>query len=125
MHNSPFIRGSGQYSINVAGESFYPESFTALIGPRVEESVNVEKRAQLTLQDDNPHDKHAVRVTIDGYPVGHLSREHARAFRRTVRYGQLAEHETFECSALICGGWNRGEGDAGHFGVRLDLNLDD
>lgn len=121
----PVVCGPGEYRINVAGESFYLDSFAALIGQRSEDSVNIEKRAQLTLQDDNPHDKHAVRVTIDGYPVGHLSREHARAFRRTVRYGQLAEHEIFECAALICGGWDRGEGDAGHFGVRLDLNLDD
>ena len=121
----PFIRGSQEYSVNVAGESFYLDSFTILIGQRSEDGVNIEKRAQLTLQDDNPHDKYAVRVTIDGLPVGHLSREHARAFRRTVRYGQLAEHETFECAAIICGGWDRGDGDAGHFGVRLDLNLND
>lgn len=111
--------------MNVAGESFYPESFVALVESRSEDGVNIEKRAQLTLQDDNPHDKYAVRVTIDGHPVGHLSREHARAFRRTVRYGQLAEHETFECAAIICGGWDRGDGNAGHFGVRLDLNLED
>jgi len=121
----PFIRGNGNYSVNVAGESFYPESFALLVGPRNEDGVNLEKRAQLALQDDNPHDRQAVRVTIDGHPVGHLSREHARAFRRSVRYGPLAEHETFECAAIICGGWDRGNGDAGHFGVRLDLNLDD
>ena len=123
--DSPFIRGSGTYSVNLAGESFYQESFAALVGPRSEDGVNLEIQAQLTLQDDNLHDKHAVGVTIRGYPVGHLSREHARAFRRTVRYGQLAKHETFKCAAVICGGWDRGEGDAGHFGVRLDLDLDD
>ena len=121
----PFIRGSGSYPINVAGESFYPESFAALVGACSEEGVSLEKRAELTLQDDNPHDKHAVRVTIDGLPVGHLSRDHARAFRRSVRYGPLAEYETFECAAIICGGWDRGNDDVGHFGVRLDLNLDD
>nr|WP_143028918.1 HIRAN domain-containing protein [Massilia sp. PDC64] len=121
----PFIRSSGEYRINVAGESFYQQSFAALVGPRSEEGVKIETRAQLTLQDDNPHDKYAVQITIGGHPVGHLSREHARAFRRTVRYGQLAEHETFECAAIICGGWDRGNGNAGHFGVRLDLNLDD
>lgn len=121
----PFIGGTGRFSINVAGESFYAGSFAVLVGPRNEEGVNIETRAQLTLQEDNPHDKYAVQVTIDGNPVGHLSREHARAFRRTVRYGKLAEHETFECAAIICGGWDRGDGNAGYFGVRLDLNLDD
>lgn len=121
----PFIKGPGRYLVNVAGESFYPESFAFLCGPRQEDGVNIEARAQLDLQDDNPHDKYAVRVSIQGHPVGHLSREHARTFRRTVRYGELSMHETFECAAVICGGWDRGEDGAGHFGVRLDLNLDD
>lgn len=119
------IQSSGYFAIDVAGESFYPDSFAALCGPRSVEAVNIAKRAQLTLQDDNPHDKFAVRVTIDGYPVGHLSREHARAFRRTVRYGELSKYETFECAAMICGGWDKGNGDAGNYGVRLDLTLDD
>lgn len=120
----PFIKGPGKYRINVAGESFYPESFAALIGPRRAEGVNIETRAQLVLQDDNEHDKLAVKVTIDGHQVGHLPKDAARAFRRTVRYGQLSMHETFECAALICGGWANETG-TGHFGVRLDLTLDD
>ena len=120
----PFIRGPREYRINVAGESFYSESFAALVGPRRAEGVNIEARAQLVLQDDNEHDKLAVKVTIDGHQVGHLPREAARAFRRTVRYGPLAEHEVFECAARICGGWANETG-AGHFGVRLDLALDD
>ena len=121
----PQMRGPGRFAIDVAGESFYPESFAALCGPRGPDGVNIEARAHLTLQDDNPHDKYAVRVTIDGHPVGHLAREHARAFRRTVRYGELSMYETFECAAIICGGWDKGNGDVGNYGVRLDLQLDD
>jgi hypothetical protein len=121
----PFIFGPREYRINVAGESFYPESFASLCGPRRGEAVNIRVRAQLQLQDDNMHDKPAVQVTINGLPVGHLSREHARAFRRTVRYGRLSEHELFECEAVICGGWDHGDGNVGNFGVRLDLSLDD
>jgi hypothetical protein len=121
----PFIKGPGQYRINVAGESFYSESFAILVGQRNEEGVQIEMRAQITLQDHNEHDRQAVQVTIQGHPVGHLSREHARAFRRTVRYGTLSEHEVFECAALICGGWDRGGTDVGNFGVRLDLAFDD
>lgn len=121
----PFIRGPGHYPINVAGESFYPEAFAALCGPRGQEPVNIEVRARLELQDDNEYDKHAVRVSIQGHQVGHLSREAARAFRRTVRYGKLSEYEAFECAALICGGWDRGADGAGNYGVRLDLSLGD
>lgn len=121
----PFISGRGYFCIDVAGESFYPESFFALCGPRREEGFAEETRARLILQDDNEHDRQAVKVTIGGHTVGHLPREAARAFRRTVRYGNLSMYETFECGALICGGWERGNGDAGNYGVRLDLKLDE
>lgn len=120
----PFIRGSGHYLTNVAGESFYLGSFALLCGPRSTEPVHIEARAQLRLQDDNPHDSQAVQVTISGHPVGHLKREHARAFRRSVKYGPMSLHEVFECAAVILGGWAN-EAGAGHFGVRLDLELDD
>lgn len=123
-HYIPIIRGPGLYLINVAGESFYPGSFALLCGPRGTEPVEIEARAQLRLQDDNPHDAQAVHVTISGYPVGHLKREHARAFRRSVRYGPLSAHEVFECDAKIVGGWAN-ETSNGHFGVRLDLRLED
>lgn len=119
------MKGRAAYRVDVAGESFYEESFKELCGDRTIEGIRIEATAQLELCDDNPHDKHAVRVTIQGYQVGHLSREDARAFRRLVRYGSLAEHERFECAALIRGGWDRGEGDVGHFGVRLDLVLNE
>lgn len=122
--NPPFIPGPGRYQINVAGESFYPDSFAALVGPRRAEGVQIETRAQLHLQDDNPQDKLAVKVTIDGHQVGHLKKEHARAFRRMVRYGPLSVHEVFECAAMICGGWVN-ESGIGNYGVRLDLQLED
>lgn len=121
----PEIRGAGQYRIDVAGESFYQNNLTAICGERGIYGTELEVRAQLELLDDNPYDKHAVRVTIQGLQVGHLSREDARAFRRLVRYGPLSLHEAFECAALVCGGWDRGRGDTGHYGVRLDLTLYD
>lgn len=111
--------------MDVAGESFYPESFKALCGSRSIFGVDMKVRARLELEDTNPHDKYAVRVAIEGHQVGYLSREHARAFRRLVRYGSLSVHEVFECAALICGGWDKGGGDVGHYGVRLDIKLYD
>lgn len=121
----PFIKGRESFQINVAGESFYPDAFAALVGARSRDGIAFPARAQLTLEDDNVHDKNAVKVEIEGHQVGHLPRNAARAFRRTVRYGELATHEVFECSALINGGWDKGGGDIGHFGVRLDLALED
>jgi hypothetical protein len=117
--------GVGYYWVDVAGESFYPDSFAALCGDRSIFGADMKVRARLELEDSNPHDKCAVRVMINGYQVGHLSREHARAFRRLVRYGPLSVHEIFECAGLICGGWDKGDGNVGHFGVRLDLRLEE
>lgn len=121
----PFLVGTAGYKINVVGESFYEASFLSLCGARTIAGVTMEASARLTLQDDNPHDKYAVCVTIQGHPVGHLSRDDARAFRRLVRYGELSLSEVFECAAKVCGGWDRGEGDIGAFGVRLNLKLGD
>lgn len=121
----PFIKGREQFQVNVAGESFYPDSFAALVGARTRDGIAFPARAQLTLDDQNAHDRNAVKVTVDGHQVGHLPREAAKAFRRAVRYGDLAVHEVFECAALINGGWDRGGGDAGNFGVKLDLALFD
>lgn len=121
----PVFVGTGNYRVDVAGESFYEESFIALCGERTIEGVRIEVRTKLILEDNNPHDKQAVKVMVQGHQVGHLSRVDARAFRRRVRYGSLSEHEVFECAGLICGGWDHGPGDIGNFGVRLDLNLDD
>lgn len=121
----PFIAGPLTYRVDVAGESFYEASFVELCGPRTLEGFRVTTTARLQLQDENPHDRAAVAVMIGGYPVGHLSRDCARAFRRTVRYGAYSTYEIFECAALIVGGWDRGAGDAGNFGVKLDLALFD
>lgn len=121
----PFIKGRDQFQINVAGESFYPDSFAALCGAQTRDGIAFPARAQLELDDNNAHDRNAVKVSIEGHQVGHLPREAAKAFRRSVRYGAIAEHEVFECAAMINGGWNRGGKDVGNFGVKLDLALFD
>lgn len=121
----PYVSGPRHFRIDVAGESFYADSFTQICGPRREDGVDIEVRALLILQDDNSYDKYAVQVLIQGLPVGHLSRDDARAFRRTVRYGELSIHERFYCAGMIRGGWDRGADDRGNYGVRLDLPSDD
>jgi hypothetical protein len=59
-----------------------------------------------------------VAIYVDDLHVGHLSREAAKAFIPIARRldGRLAA-----CSATIRGGWDRGDGDRGMFGVVLDL----
>ena len=75
---------------------------------------------QLVLETNDPHDAKAVRVEIQDQTVGYLDRETARNLRN-----QLAEAGVVKgsvtCGAVIVGGWDRGGGDRGYFGVKLDL----
>lgn len=107
---APFIPGLRQYRISVAGTD--PAAVTALVGPRRQERLHIQVRAQLARQDDD------FEVSIQGYPVGRLSRAAAQAFDRITRYGNRSPHEIFECGALI-------SGTVGNYSVRLDLPLGD
>lgn len=104
-----FIPGPRQYQINVAAEQ---AALVSLCGPRRQERLNIQVRAQLALQDD------LVEVSIQGHEVGHLSRQQTEALDRIVRYGERSPHETFECAALI-------SGTVGNYSLRLDLPIGD
>lgn len=80
----------------------------------------MEVEAFLVPEDDNPHDSKAVRIIIQDQTVGHLDRETARSFRKMMAEIGLTEVAA-KCNAIIVGGWDRGGGDRGHFGVKLDL----
>jgi hypothetical protein len=114
------IPGPGSFAVEVVGESHYQDALARICGGVSEDGAEVYKTAVLVLEDENPHDGQAVRVEIDELLVGHLSRKNAREYR-----GMLAANGhptiTASCRAVIRGGWDRGDGDRGMFGVRLDL----
>jgi hypothetical protein len=62
----------------------------------------------------------AVRVDVQGQTVGHLSRELARQYRKQLERAGYGSTDAY-CDARIRGGWDRGEGRRGHYGVFLDL----
>ena len=74
------VSGPGTYSLNVVGEASYQGTLEEICGGRTKEGQHYECFAALVLEDDNPYDKNAVRVLIDGHTVGYLSREHAPQF---------------------------------------------
>ena len=107
------------FVLPAVGESNYQEALRSICG---EPSENGEDRivdAVLILEDSNPYDPQAVRVDIPGKTVGYLSRANARRFRKSH-----AEAST-TCKARIRGGWDRGGGDTGSYGVSLDVGLQD
>jgi hypothetical protein len=114
------IQAEGKFSFEVVGERSYQENLKQICGQPTYQGHNLEKIALLVIEDDNPHDDQAVRISIDGFTVGYLPRAIAREYRQ-----KLAEagkpNLLCSCPALIRGGWNRGKNDKGPFGVLLDL----
>jgi hypothetical protein len=112
----PFI-GNGEFPIKVVGESFYEDNLYSLCGSAADHVRQFAKTAILTLEGDNPYDRNAIRVDVEGLQVGHLSREDAARFRRVSGAGDGAR---FSCPALLLS--LRGN-VASDYGVRLDLDF--
>ena len=114
------LDGPGTYEIAVVGESHYQDALESICGERTEASAEKYCQAALILEDWNAQDNRAVRVDIQRQTVGYLSRELARVYRR--RLAEAGHPDLVGiCNAVIRGGWERGRGDRGHFGVWLDL----
>jgi hypothetical protein len=110
----------GGIEVGVVGESHYQDALTAIVGGKRPDSVSVETHAMLVPEPDNPYDPNAVAVYVADRKVGHLPRPAAQAYGPVGR--RLAEQQQIgTCRAVIVGGWDRGDGDTGHFGVTLDL----
>ncbi len=111
----------GGRDVPVVGESNYQQQLENACGGRTTESASFMTTAVLMREPDNRFDPYAVAVYIqDGGIVGYLSR------RDAVEYGPLLERLAREkrfgcCRAVIKGGWDKGPGDRGHFGIVLDL----
>jgi hypothetical protein len=114
---------SSRFSLPVVGESRYQEAIEEVAGGKTEDGAHCYCQATLVLEDENRYDKNAVRIDIDGRTVGYLSRPDALQYRKELRkHG--APTATLRSEAIIVGGWSRGDGDEGHFGVRLDIQFE-
>lgn len=113
---------TGEYLVDVVGESHYQQNLSAICGPRTEDGEYREVRARLVLDNNNPHDANAVAIEIDSRQVGHLSRQNAVAFRRWLE-SPAGRTAPYTCPAVIIGGWKRGSEDIGSYGVVLDVAI--
>ena len=110
----------GQYGFEVVGESHYQPALRKLVGKHGDDSPRLHVRATLVPDDKNPYDKQAVRVDVDGKPVGHMSRDDARLFRRRLDGAGLKGMPT-RCHAMVMGGFVRDGGERASYGVMLDI----
>jgi hypothetical protein len=102
--------------VKIVGESHYQESLSAIAGGKTRDGHLLHVQARVIPEHDNPAHPMAVRVEVQGQTVGYLTRRQAVQFRKRSR-------AAVDCGAKIVGGWDRGHGDTGHLGVRLDLTL--
>lgn len=115
-------RSLGAFAFEIVGESHYQAALAKITGGISRDGCDYETIASIVLENDNPHDSQAVRVDIEGHTVGYFAREDARAYRkRLAETGHPSSIGT--CKAVIRGGWDRGNGDEGMFGVKLDLPM--
>jgi len=104
-------KGDGAFQDEVVGESHYQADLGQMAtGKRTRVT------ASLVCEPNNPYDKNAVRVEIEGKLVGHLPRERAKFHRqRLARLNEIGS--AVECDAVIA------TGPDGVSGVFLDLPL--
>lgn len=108
----------GEYDFEVVGESNYQLALKALHGSATDGDPT--GTAVLILEDDNPYDDKAVKVTVQGVTVGYLSREDARSYRRRLGAKKLGRINA-SCGIKITGGWELADGKRAHYGAQLDM----
>jgi hypothetical protein len=107
---------SGEVSVEVVGESFHQDELLSLAGGhRRFGGVDLEAVAALVSVEGN-----GIEVRIDDMPIGYLSQIQARRFTDLVEES-IEQHGLATARASIRGGWDRGGGDIGMFGVTLSM----
>ncbi|MEA3502929.1 MAG: bifunctional DNA primase/polymerase [Actinomycetota bacterium] len=110
---------SGNRTIDVVGESYHQNALLTISGGRRHYGgVELEAVAELIPDPENPYDPNAVEVCIDDLVVGYVRRDDAVELRPAIDHS-LDLHGRATCPATIRGGWDRGRGEVGFFGVTL------
>jgi hypothetical protein len=119
------LEESGDCSLEVVGESFYQKQLRKICGGKKKDGVRKYVDALLIHDNNNSHDANAIAIQIQGYQVGHLSREDAKTFRIKMK---KAGHDgdPLHARAVIVGGKKGGVFKKGtSFGVFLDIPLEE
>ena len=116
------LDGDNSYSFPVVGESHYQDALESICGGCTEDGVHHECVAVFAYDNDNPYDSNAVAVFVDGQLVGYVPRNLAPEFRSQMR-DLNPQGAAVGCRALVKGGWDRGGGDIGSFGISLDVSM--
>ncbi len=115
------LRGDGQFRFPIVGESHYQQAISDVAGGYDKTGKRrVLVTAYLVPEPTNPYDPNAVAVEVRGSTVGYLARDVAPVFKAALARAGFGRAT---CDAVITGGWDRGDGDRGDFGVQLDTRM--
>lgn len=110
----------GQGRVEVKGESHYQDALGRVCGGKCPEGHLRKVLAILEPEFENPHDKNAIAVRVDGELVGYMAKESAADYAPIARL--LSDKGKIGAArAFIRGGWLR-PNDEGHFGIELELS---
>jgi hypothetical protein len=116
-HRCAAVVGDDTFTCEVVGEARYQANIESIVGGRSGNSAQFYTIALLEPEPPNSENANPVCVKIGGRPVGHVPKRRSLA----VKSALAGHRSTFAVArALIVGGWDRGPGKRGHFGVRLD-----
>ena len=111
------IAGDDAYAVEIVGGTRYQAALEELAGGRSSRGVQPPMHGS-PRPGARQSRRGAVLVQISGHDVGYLGRDLGPVFTRELA---AAGCSAAVAGAVIVGGWNRMGGDAGHFGVKLDL----
>jgi hypothetical protein len=111
------LLGDGQFAMKAVGTAEHQHELAQIAGGRTEQGADHLCGALLIPDPKNPYDPGAVAVVIASHVIGYLATNAAPSLKQALRAGGFI---AAGCAARIVGGWEREDGDTGHFGVRLD-----
>jgi HIRAN domain len=111
------IERFGDIRVDVVGESHYQPAIRAACDWKPGTDTLFHCTAELVPEPTNPYDRNAIKVTINGACVGHLSRQDAVTLGPAVREA-IKRQGSGACRAVIAG---RANSETDNLGVFLHL----
>lgn len=116
---------TGRNQMEVKGESHYQHNLAAVAGPKSDIGYNLPVDVVLIREPDNEYDPNAIAVYAaareegaKGVMVGYVAKEIAVGLAPAIDR-KNEEGEVVGLEGMIRGGWDRGGGDTGHYGIFL------
>jgi hypothetical protein len=110
----------GDIRVEVVGESHYQPAIRAACNWKPGTDTLFHCTAELVPEPTNPHDRNAIKVTINCACVGYLSRQDAVTLGPAIR-AAIKHQGNGACRAVIAGHAN---GDTDNLGVFLHLDAE-